>query len=1563
MMKERCKNLIDEIKDVYIRAPARIISDYRREKENLAGYQGREILELLQNAVDELEDNSDATVEIAIIGNILKVCNNGRYFSFEGFRSIIYSNLSPKFQKDDYIGNKGTGFRSILNWAEKIKIYSGDLAVEFSEIHAKMLLDELLSYDSVKKYCSANNITITNIATLTAPYFIEKLVGQSFDTVIEICIKENMLDKVISQLNDIAPETILFLPRIKNLTIKDNLYTKIFKKLIINNKEDNQSGRQDVLIEIIKDDETIESEKWTVVERQGQYHDKKYNVKVAYRNGFKALVDNRLYSYFRTKIPMPINALLHATLDLTADRNSLNESDDNAFILNALCDLIAELAEDLCVSTDVSYKALEILAPVGDFPPALNWSGFSFRDSYYAKIAAKNVFPTVNQTYISFDTQPKFYKENFAKFLRGNPAEHLLLHTSNTNIQEFLYELAKSTNYDLEFEYKNIVQAIDFVLPDLSIDNRAALWLMFINKFVQKIKNNDIVPKFALDENGQTVNADTRLFFPPENVQFPLPPKFAKIVFLNRGLLKALQNLPQLQNTSLTTIYEKVSIFKNIYQYRLNEVIRFVNNYLQNKSSRIKKRNKKRKNHNHQVEFLIWLWKLYQSKYLKDDSTALPDSVVFPDRKGIMREATSLYLGYEFGNPVTENLYPGQTKKFAGKPTFLAKADINEVNNFLHILGIKEFPTIVKREIDLRNNEDYKKYLVDNISLPLKTTGGEPQDSYNTPQEIKDARLSSVKVMAIDGLEEILTTSPTKSIFGWISSDSNLRKSLEKYEERTSEGRIQRGNQSKDRIIPGQHLPSYLRYVFATSKWIEIDGERYSPDQCLLSGKIGTRFAPYLVNPNLEQFTGKSSCNNNLHFIQDILASLGAPYDYTNLNTETFYRLLLALPDKDKDGKISRAVYNLLVKKGLSKKLDKANLLYKKFIKEGKVYCKTTGKFEPVEEVRYLMENISNALQKKFKLIDIHIRQNSELIQDYLGVFPLSVKGELEGIPEHHPANTEFKTDFKNFLPYAFCKRLKQLESEKESRPESYEKLATQFKNIDVDICKNAMVKYDDEIFKLEENEFLVTKDRIYLCAPRNCENLAALKGDLKFCSAIADIFRSRSGSKDDALYQFVRTAFSCYTSAQRDALILEDFGSLEALELPRDLLNMSASTKEIFMAACEHFNRKKIGEELQTLIDKLQFGDLATKENAPYLIKILKQLNINVVDFNSQSGLDLNLIPWFEDQIIKLLEANRKAYKNGLFANMQAKLIDDKKTFKEILNKYDINAFEIKNDVFYDPKAEFYVKFGTHCNTITDIDADACWLNNLKKFEKTIGKTLPEEFFVDPVFDSMLYFNEESEMKKIYQTKEIEFSSQETEKLLIRNIDLNQVEVTRIKTHAPIELKQSKPRQHSLNTAGFTKKDNQEERGGLAEEIVYKIMKANHESYKHVEWISENAKKRHCNPDGEAGAGYDLKYIDSVGNEKFVEVKSSTGSEIVFIMSNNELNVAEKNPEKYEIWFVASVLDNPNIQIISDLFKYDPTETRLNNNKFTCSAGQWTIRCQNNGKKIGISEEELVDK
>lgn len=1529
----------EKTKQVYITAPERILSDFRKEKENLVGYRGREILELLQNAVDELEENSNAAIEISIKGNLLKVCNNGKPFSFEGFQSLIYSNFSPKYEKDNYIGNKGTGFRSILNWAEKIKIYSGNLAVEFSEDKANSLLEELQKHDSVKEFCRKNNDV--HIATLAVPAPIEKNAAMPFDTVIEISLKENMSDKVSNQLKEITPETILFLPKLKTLTIINNDYTKIFEKTVVN-IESNE--KQDVLIVTRENDNLAESEKWTVVGRQDKYKNKMYNVKAAWRDDCKPLSDNRLYCFFRTKIPMPINVLVHATLDLTADRNSLVESDDNVFILNILCDLIADLGESLCVPGEASYKALEFLSPVGDFQQTLEWDGFSW-DSYYTKIAAKKIFPTVNNKYISFEDQPKFYTEKFAKFLRGTPAEHLLQHTSNSKISKFIHEIAKITNNSLEYEYKDIVRAVEFVLPDLSLDDRAALCLMFINKFSQKIK--DPVPRFTLDENGNLVDSDTKLFFPPEkeNMKFPDLPKFAKMVFLNRDLLKAFQNLPELKNPNLDKLYEKLSPLKNIHQYRLDEIINFAQNALQNIPEN--------EENTFQIEFLSWLWQLYQLGYLRNNSSALPNFVAFPDRENIMKKSSSLYLGADYGNHVTENLYPGQTEKFAGKLAFLENKDPNEVKNFLRLLGIREFPQIVKRKITLSNNKNYKKYLIENIEVPLNIV--EYPETYNTKHEIENARFSSVEVTVIDGLDEILTASPTVAILNWIQSDSELKKALlGKYENSTSKGYIRKGQQINDRIIPGQCLASYIRYVFATSKWIEIDGVRYAPYQCLLSGEIGTNFAPKLVTPDLKSFIPVSK-NNDIFFIRslrELLEELGASSDYASLDTETFYTLLLELPLKDKEGKISRSIYrNLLNKKGLSRKLDKNNPTYKKFLQEGKVYCKSTGQFESIGEVKYLQENISNTLQKRFKLIDIYIRQHSGLIQEYFGVLPLSVKGEIEGIPEFHPANAEFKADFREFLPYAFCIRLKQLESEAAVKQEGYENLAAKFKNIDVDICKKALVKYGEEYFELEENTFLIANDKIYLCAPKNCNCLAALKQNIKFCSAIAEIFRSRSGSQDDSIYIFVRTAFG-YTPDQRNELILEDFGSLEVLERPRGLLQMTATIKERFIAACTHFNGEKCGDQLQAQIDKLCFSDLSAINNAPHLIELLKLLKINISDFNAQSGFYLDLTPWYEKQLEKLCSENKKAYKNGLFASMQTKTMAEKKKFKEILNRYGISAFDIKNDVYYDCHEVFTAQFGKYLELDTTKDAGEFWQDNLAKFKKTRDESIINELLGDPVFDSMLYFGEEAELEEIYQQKKRENDSQRTCGDSISDIDINQIETTRVTPCIPIEICQSKSTQHGHNSTGFTKNSNREERGAKAEEIVYYKMLLYPNLYKNVEWVSENAKKWNINPDGEAGAGYDLKYIDEMGNEKFVEVKSSRGSEIVFIMSNNELDVAEKNPDKYEIWFVASIQDNPKVQIISDLFKYEQGEYRLNNNKFSCSAEQWTIRCQNDDKK-----------
>ena len=129
------KQYIDKLRREYIENHTRfqerdeLIAENNIEKRDIKGYHGREILELLQNADDAYQKSIDKgekpqcelKVTICYKGNVLTVTN----------KAIVQENNSPKSGK--YIGNKGTGFRSVLNWAEKVRIFSGNYNVEFSK--------------------------------------------------------------------------------------------------------------------------------------------------------------------------------------------------------------------------------------------------------------------------------------------------------------------------------------------------------------------------------------------------------------------------------------------------------------------------------------------------------------------------------------------------------------------------------------------------------------------------------------------------------------------------------------------------------------------------------------------------------------------------------------------------------------------------------------------------------------------------------------------------------------------------------------------------------------------------------------------------------------------------------------------------------------------------------------------------------------------------------------------------------------------------------------------------------------------------------------------------------------------------------------------------------------------------------------------------------------------------------------------------------------------------------------------------------------------------------------
>src|SRR5690554_6452302 len=171
------KSKLETRQKVYLTDSNIILEDYRKEKEKIEEYNGRQLLEMLQNADDEAITEKEKTCYIKLTENQLTIANNGRKFSEGGIESLMYSNISPKVLEQNKVGQKGLGFRSILSWANKITIKSYNFAVEFSEDNAKEFLENLINENpEIKSQLNEKEKNIEfPIATLRCPKILEEL--------------------------------------------------------------------------------------------------------------------------------------------------------------------------------------------------------------------------------------------------------------------------------------------------------------------------------------------------------------------------------------------------------------------------------------------------------------------------------------------------------------------------------------------------------------------------------------------------------------------------------------------------------------------------------------------------------------------------------------------------------------------------------------------------------------------------------------------------------------------------------------------------------------------------------------------------------------------------------------------------------------------------------------------------------------------------------------------------------------------------------------------------------------------------------------------------------------------------------------------------------------------------------------------------------------------------------------------------------------------------------------------------------------------------------------------
>lgn len=109
-----------------------VLASYRSRPDNIrenagqeqsiiqGGYRDKQIQELIQNAVDALDEDG-GVIRIVLTDGALYAANDGAAFDEAGIRTLLHSNMSDK--RDNKIGRFGLGFKSVLQVSGRPQIF------------------------------------------------------------------------------------------------------------------------------------------------------------------------------------------------------------------------------------------------------------------------------------------------------------------------------------------------------------------------------------------------------------------------------------------------------------------------------------------------------------------------------------------------------------------------------------------------------------------------------------------------------------------------------------------------------------------------------------------------------------------------------------------------------------------------------------------------------------------------------------------------------------------------------------------------------------------------------------------------------------------------------------------------------------------------------------------------------------------------------------------------------------------------------------------------------------------------------------------------------------------------------------------------------------------------------------------------------------------------------------------------------------------------------------------------------------------------------------------------
>jgi len=1558
----------------------RIRSDFKREQAVTKEYRGRELIELLQNTEDAAYEDErtrgKGKAVITLKDNILVIENTGKPFDFEGIHSIMLADDSSKEPLlKDVIGNKGLGFRSILSWAETIKISSSKVCVEFSQEGVSKLKDEIL----IKNESLAEELNNTPISVLSAPIILDNGKHNSeYDTRIEIKCKSVYKNEqgltvsqiIKNQINEMVKEDVLvFLRNTQELVIDiENEEKKhYYKEVNIFVEFDSGIRKENVKISLLGDADTW---KYTLYiskknikifdEKKGKEVDKKVFLGLAIPENHK-IENNFLYSFFRTKIDNPFTFLLNATLELSQNRNYLITQDEsNTQIIEYLIPFIYSALEEYTSNQVDDHFALMKLLAISDFNHFLE--DYQFPHKFIEFLKTKQFLPNVNGSYLSVIN----YGENlikkpilsmgFAQNVKGNLFDDLIAFTRDEQIINFIKFLGIRGFKDYSIEdFNNRINKYISTLTFVNENDKIQLFSLLLKLFHNEFGKTQAYPALFIDSKYETGNSKKKLYIIDNNNNNQIHiPDWLDFDFALKEQVVIICNLFEMDIVKLIETFDGKP-YKSLNYRQIFEAI----NAKFNEELSIKEI---AKIHN-------WLFSQYKLNPIefKANSNILRTKVICGKKeKQTISIASEAYFPDHYDNSFIHNLLKNSKCKFlVGKSVYSLDGNDKEIIEYFKLLGVNKYPREIQVDLDRDNFSKFFKSLKesDNVHSYLQTK--HPSGSIYQEQ-------ITCKISSVEHIEHILRQ-PFPQIISFLHLLENENKSIfDKLIDKTKANKDEiRLDYDYSRSSIRQHetiICNYLWWLMSNTKWVDYKIEKNvyktSPILCSFDNidVHGFLESPYW---NIKEIQKEHKEITELK-VKKSLENLGAINDLGDLPIDRMYDLLNALPTIDPECIIARRVYDKIFDSIKTDQLE-SNRSNHSFITQGKVSAirNKVKKYYPVSEVNYIdNKTLSDEILDDIVFFDFPYRKGAKKIGTIFGVSKLNsdkIKICDEQI-NYHYLDGDFQKSFKHLKPYIVVKRKAVFSKGKDD---------DLLKNSNVYLVDGITVEYEissteTKKYRLSDYDFVwISRERKgYIVLPSTIfQKSEQLFGNTQFADALAELI---------CLILTVYDGKESYRELikdidNRDYLLEKDLGpnAISMLNEVRTAYGIIASKKDSFYSILKTISNHKFESAIRNIeiFDEREFDfeNLNSPNNFRHIVILFRHLGVDIDSFNLKSeSYKIHIEDYHEDQFQKLVIKLKDQYKTHLYNIALLKNENERlKYFLDEFKQYQFNKHNFPNSVLvnYDSEYEKKTKFKPQDlqNTVdfSQIIATNLQLygnNDVKKYNEIIKRNSSDyEYYallniLDVFYDSYIKTSPTSSQNNKSETVEINFND------LKNNVD--QIHISQTINTANIEKTKSNEHIHNstgrqtTNSFGLTNEAIKQENGFIAEYYVYKKLTKFY-GEENVNWVSKNSSHAFADKSYDDNLHYDLSYIEK-GKKHYVEVKKVSVDSLSFDISKAEVKFGELNADTYHIYCVAVEFKKPiddKSVLIKKFFSYTKSEGFTHNNKFTVETNSFRIK------------------